>query len=87
VTNEEAAMTQRRLRVMRGEDVLFETPLGEDDVVELIETATEEQPDVATELAVWIRRDSDTDESVIVPEPLQEEETDATTQEIRDAFE
>jgi len=80
-------MTQRRLRVMKGEDVLFETPLADDDVVELIETAMEDQPNVATELAVWIRVDSDADESVIVPEPVQEEEADATTQDIRNAFE
>ena len=80
-------MTQRRLRVMKGEDVLFETPLGVDDVVELIETAMEDQPNVATELAVWIRGDSSADESVIVPEPVQEEEADATTRDIRNAFE
>ena len=80
-------MTQRRLRVMKGEDVLFETPLGDDDVVELIETAMEDQPNVATELAVWIRGDSSADESVIVPEPVQEEEADATTRDIRNAFE
>ena len=80
-------MTQRRLRVMKGEDVLFETPLGDDDVVELIETAMEDQPNIATELAVWIRGDSSADESVIVPEPVQEEEADATTRDIRNAFE
>jgi len=72
-------MAERHLRVMRGDDVLFETRIDDGDVVELIETANEALPDVAIDLEVRLLPDRGADESVIVPEPVQEEGL-ATTQ-------